>query len=220
MAHRVISTHILTKRMTMIRLLHAWRIVFQLTSSRRGWRDRHDLPPTLVYFNSHPHEEDDWQDTRIFRKIHTFQLTSSRRGWPKKRSKFTYFPSISTHILTKRMTTLSMSHRNLKENFNSHPHEEDDFHMKPCADTQEISTHILTKRMTIAICSATAESLFQLTSSRRGWQRIRTASIAIEYFNSHPHEEDDIDIASVIPPKIISTHILTKRMTRPIWCGM
>ena len=99
---------------------------------------------------------------------------------------------ISTHILTKRMTTLSMSHRNLKENFNSHPHEEDDFHMKPCADTQEISTHILTKRMTIAICSATAESLFQLTSSRRGCQRIRTASIAIEYFNSHPHEEDDI----------------------------
>ena len=142
---------------------------------------------------------------------------------------------ISTHILTKRMTTLSMSHRNLKENFNSHPHEEDDFHMKPCADTQEISTHILTKRMTIAICSATAESLFQLTSSRRGWQRIRTASIAIEYFNSHPHEEDDIyatdnvidnihfnshpheedDSTSslLFSKKSISTHILTKRMT-------
>ena len=36
----------------------------------------------------------------------------------------------------------------------------------------------------------------------------------ITYFNSHPHEEDDYDMIS--PPYIlcISTHILTKRMTK------
>ena len=37
---------------------------------------------------------------------------------------------------------------------------------------------------------------------------------AVNYFNSHPHEEDDIrDMREVINGDI-STHILTRRMTR------
>ena len=33
------------------------------------------------------------------------------------------------------------------------------------------------------------------------------------YFNSHPHEEDDVSEKSIFTTFGISTHILTKRMT-------
>ena len=56
-----------------------------------------------------------------------------------------------------------------------------------------ISTHILTKRMTFS------SYIFHHHSP---------------YFNSHPHEEDDISDFLYYRSKSISTHILTKRMTR------
>ena len=56
---RVISTHILTKRMTI--------------SQDKNWK-------TYQHFNSHPHEEDDPDDTISRMRGETFQLTSSRRG--------------------------------------------------------------------------------------------------------------------------------------------
>ena len=124
-----------------------------------------------IHFNSHPHEEDDLRSVQNLHIFRLFQLTSSRRGWLRFRC----------HIGT----------------------------------WKRISTHILTKRMTIAICSATAESLFQLTSSRRGWLSCKGISLIrfafqltssrrgwpgfiycvvafSHYFNSHPHEEDDV----------------------------
>ena len=55
-----------------------------------------------------------------------------------------------------------------------------------------ISTHILTKRMTY--------STFKV-------------SLRSYYFNSHPHEEDDLSWYSINWTLSISTHILTKRMT-------
>ena len=77
----IISTHILTKRMTVIHLLwdeyntfqltssrRGWQVydddliliaAFQLTSSRRGWRRNQDRLQIYHHFNSHPHEEDD-----------------------------------------------------------------------------------------------------------------------------------------------------------------
>ena len=99
-----ISTHILTKRMTKISKETVQWMIFQLTSSRRGWpislaRLRHPFS----HFNSHPHEEDDEIDAQITNVTVTFQLTSSRRGWP----------SPPCHLPTRRY-------------FNSHPHEEDD----------------------------------------------------------------------------------------------
>ena len=147
MAHRVISTHILTKRMTHF-----------LQNSR--WRN-----------------------------------------------------CISTHILTKRMTTLTLQAQRLTKHFNSHPHEEDDGELIDFSTITDISTHILTKRMTIIrqIISwilnisthiltkrmTTKETtlkttnLFQLTSSRRGWQEGFQKQSNYRHFNSHPHEEDD-----------------------------
>ena len=56
--------------------------------------------------------------------------------------------SISTHILTKRMTVTLWWTITRVRHFNSHPHEEDDGTMSLLAQIRDISTHILTKRMT------------------------------------------------------------------------
>ena len=55
--------------------------------------------------------------------------------------------------------------------------------------------------------------LFQLTSSRGGWHFLIPIQIIDRYFNSHPHEEDDIPILKMQWKLLISTHILTRRMT-------
>ena len=77
----VISTHILTKRMTYSYFFYNSFPIFQLTSSRRGWPILQAEYLPAYHFNSHPHEEDDYD----------------RRCWFCIRC-------ISTHILTKRMT--------------------------------------------------------------------------------------------------------------------
>ena len=187
--------------------------IFQLTSSRRGWLCFRLVVYILLYFNSHPHEEDDNLICLfpIYIIISTHILTKRMTG--RNNRELRNF-SISTHILTKRMTwwsdprirrfqfQLTSSRRgwprlahysqHFNKNFNSHPHEEDD--SRP--DLQRMLSFI-----------------FQLTSSRRGWLARGAVPVYSEYFNSHPHEEDDLAEPDVIPESIISTHILTKRMT-------
>ena len=145
-----------------------------------------------LYFNSHPHEEDDEAAAQARHIAEEFQLTSSRRGWHRrcqalqtsyisthiltKRmtvavSSVGVMNSISTHILTKRMTKVRNSLQITERNFNSHPHEEDD-----AGDKERLAYE--------------------------SW-----------YFNSHPHEEDDWRIRRRRRICGISTHILTKRMT-------
>ena len=143
-----ISTHILTRRMTNSAsagpafapfqltssrggwhspvVVTCFSSVFQLTSSRGGWpMTQCNTSPFSLYFNSHPHEED---DTVQFLYVHLCQ-------------------NISTHILTRRMTTIDENQRGDDKfqltssqggwpftaflhpfllNFNSHPHKEDD----------------------------------------------------------------------------------------------
>ena len=122
-----ISTHILTKRMTII----------------------HSFAAPAIYISTH---------------ILTKRMTD---GFPT----FCILCVISTHILTKRMTTLQQLVRLSERYFNSHPHEEDDESMVLKYELICISTHILTKRMTIWEISLLMSSLFQLTSSRRGWRK-------------------------------------------------
>ena len=121
------------------------------------------------------------------------------------------------------------------ENFNSHPHEEDDeaqdtledlyiisthiltkrmtiFSIN-CPGTGAISTHILTKRMTAILVTRIISMIFQLTSSRRGWLQAFARCSQHDHFNSHPHEEDDRFADNMKEIYNISTHILTKRMT-------
>ena len=149
----IISTHILTKRMTFYCVSLSVLRLFQLTSSRRGWR--YLLGMFVIVF--------------------VFQLTSSRRGWPFSIIQYFSYIHISTHILTKRMTWYSILTMIGKKHFNSHPHEEDDSKIgtpyvygafqltssrRGWRDITAtafpffgISTHILTKRMTEITCN-------------------------------------------------------------------
>ena len=142
-----ISTHILTRRMTAILASSEVGTLFQLTSSRGGWL-RYPLSfLRRKYFNSHPHEEDDeFKDGR-----------NTGRGF------------ISTHILTRRMTTHWTARR--------------------CSQVFQLTSsrggwHCPT--LLNVWCW-----VFQLTSSRGGWRLSLLFMLSYNYFNSHPHEEDD-----------------------------
>ena len=101
---------------------------------------------------------------------------------------------ISTHILTKRMTGLKV---NL------------------CRD-HHISTHILTKRMTSACKESIGEEIDFNSHPHEEDDATYLSGISrgCLYFNSHPHEEDDGQPGRYPTDMYISTHILTKRMTR------
>ena len=120
----VISTHILTKRMT------------SMSFGSRGF---------LAYFNSHPHEEDDW--LRIMERWKKIHFNSH----PHEEDDDTYLVCLLLYLY-----------------FNSHPHEEDDKVKKLELEQNHISTHILTKRMTGFNNYFCIRIVFQLTSSRRG----------------------------------------------------
>ena len=84
--------------------------------------------------------------------------------------------------------------KDYQEYFNSPPHKKNHIATTMINTVLfKISTHILTKRMTALQDFRLTRRIFQLTSSRRGWQ-----VLAICYGK----------------PICISTHILAKRMTR------
>ena len=211
--HFVISTHILTKRMTFL-TIHSFTIHFIST---------HILTKRMTV------------SSPFGRLVNIFQLTSSRRGWPQPPHPYPLLLYISTHILTKRMTIAIHTKQNNRNYFNSHPHEEDDpfkqyfysyclyFNSHPHEEddgelygTVEHFIFQLTssrRGWQNGIKIQLGMIKFQLTSSRRGWQSPPSRSFMITvfqltssrrgwrcgctqinqkaYFNSHPHEEDD-----------------------------
>ena len=102
-----ISTHILTRRMT--------------------WLRRMPLA-ALRYFNSHPHKEDDRNGKKvaISKKYFNSHPHKEDDSIQRRRNVEKY---ISTHILTRRMTS-SYPCPNVPTYFNSHPHKEDDSNFK------------------------------------------------------------------------------------------
>ena len=76
-----------------------------------------------------------------------------------------------------------------------------------------ISTHILTRRMTITTDGYVRDGPFQLTSSQGGWPARSAQLLLPAHFNSHPHKEDDMSGSVFHLWLVISTHILTRRMT-------
>ena len=100
--------------------------LFQLTASRRGWQG------------------ETWKEWQ--RKI--FQLTASRRGWHCSHPYLFSDSLISTHSLTKRLTTFFILFSSLSLYFNSQPHEEADRRLNAGRISSVISTHSLTKRLT------------------------------------------------------------------------
>ena len=144
---------------------------------------------------------------------------------------------ISTHILTKRMTQIEQNKVIIITDFNSHPHEEDDMsnvsspfgrlvfqltssrrgwrrNNRRLFYRKYISTHILTKRMTLRRNTKELVPMYFNSHPHEEDDVIDIAnSLETIYFNSHPHEEDDDIFFSFFFCIIISTHILTKRMT-------
>ena len=186
--------------------------VFQLTASRRVYLCQ---VCSITYFNSQPHEEADdenefmrsfmerFQLTASRRGWHTdvpsvvhaptFQLTASRRGWLPDRDDRARYHRISTHSLTKRLTT------NILKRFYC----------------KHISTHSLTKRLTYLQME---QLVFRYISThsltKRLTNALRFCTFCIRYFNSQPHEEADSGPLSLsTTPIFISTHSLTKRLT-------
>ena len=148
---KIISTHILTKRMTSKTIVKWSGTSFQLTSSRRGWR--HTTQSLLCISRA-------------------FQLTSSRRGWLCGRIEKNSVEHFNSHPHEEDDWIHPTAKKTLKH-FNSHPHEEDDGYLSGENHIYDISTHILTKRMTVQRLGVLLQTLsFQLTSSRRGWQVI------------------------------------------------
>ena len=105
-------------------------------------------PVTVQNFNSHPHKEDDQcgylhrRQGSISTHILTRRMTHLLLSEP-------VLLCISTHILTRRMTQLLGVPYRPFLHFNSHPHKEDDQTWKETELEWDISTHILTRRMTL-----------------------------------------------------------------------
>ena len=117
--HTHFSTHILTRRMTVSFERTDVEETFQLTSSQGGWQRLARTGSTTVFFNSHPHKEDDvittcdWRcicfSTHILTRrmtgdgttqyvLRTFQLTSSQGGWQ-------YIVVIFVHVIIFQLTS-------------------------------------------------------------------------------------------------------------------
>ena len=143
------------------------------------------------YFNSHPHEEDDRKCLIFYFKTEIFQLTSSRRGWQYTLYFLFNCVNISTHILTKRMTSFPRTCQCI-HHFNSHPHEEDDY---------------------VKTCNLRTLTHFNSHPHEEDDPAKSCKFLTNGYFNSHPHEEDDGLTLFIKSFNDISTHILTKRMT-------
>ena len=143
--------------------------IFQLTSSRRGWLDRITISLVGQHFNSHPHEEDDRRIKRwINNGIISTHILTKRMTW--RRMKMKIAKGISTHILTKRMTSTWSWQEERRRYFNSHPHEEDDGCEWLAGRGEGIFQLTSSRRgWLISFQFLTLCRIFQLTSSRRGW---------------------------------------------------
>ena len=99
-------------------------------------------------------------------------------------------------------------------NFNSHPHEEDDFaKASPVAFVPYFNSHPHKEDDPTERFAHHSHIPFQLTSSQGGWRHGCRTVLSRTYFNSHPHKEDDSRMVELLLWTIISTHILTRRMT-------
>ena len=80
-------------------------VIFQLTSSRRGWHNFFSVITWPLYFNSHPHEEDDpLSETAVLWSTYFNSHPHEEDDELFLSSRFGH--NISTHILTKRMTAI------------------------------------------------------------------------------------------------------------------
>ena len=100
-----ISTHSLTRRLTTSGWLAAFCSLFQLTASQGGWQGRYRSIQTNMVFQLTA-SQGGWPCFRLTGEcFDVFQLTASQGGWLSGDSLYSGFVSISTHSLTRRLTT-------------------------------------------------------------------------------------------------------------------
>ena len=121
-----ISTHSLTKRLTVARAGILYRLGnFNSQPHEEADRDAYDDYMTQKHFNSQPHEEADCSLTylciRSYISTHSLTKRLTTVVWSS-----TDATGISTHSLTKRLTINAVERRKELWNFNSQPHEEAD----------------------------------------------------------------------------------------------
>ena len=212
--HGRISTHSLTRRLTLIiwvRVCIIWHFNSQPHKEAdvawNQWSDinnisthsltrRLTLPPSVspqrsTNFNSQPHKEADSVVNLLFIISAYFNSQPHKEAddWKRIFRQRTY---ISTHSLTRRLTTLSCLGTFIRY-FNSQPHKEADILCTDFSAVNRISTHSLTRRLTVksvyvsfGVVISTHSLTRRLTYSRpmytrNGW-----------YFNSQPHKEADL----------------------------
>ena len=144
---KIISTHILTRRMTH----HPWQTC-----------------PLIVHFNSHPHKEDD-RRTVCFIGITYISTHILIRRMTTFHDWSCLIICISTHILIRRMTMNNLPSDSREEFQLTSSRRGWRWSVSHFIGPGCISTHILAKRMTLFFVSKRILLLFQLTSSRRGW---------------------------------------------------
>ena len=231
---------------------------FQLTASQGGWLSRKLYSIWMTHFNSQPHKEADenaipdslpsssfqltasqggWPEAeRQMWEKQWFQLTASQGGWPYHHVQHWVFYHISTHSLTRRLTSppLNASSRRLFQLTASQGGWQRSSDLKN--HTQHISTHSLTRRLTslstVLICSnvisthsltrrLTSENLLFLHPSlyfnsqphKEADHFLLFVLFSQGYFNSQPHKEADVVIIFILVDLVISTHSLTRRLT-------
>ena len=229
-----------------------WCII--VTPSREAEKDYQG------YFNSPPHKKNHIATTMINTVLFKISTHIFTRRMMATCTNTTVSNIISTHIFTKRMTcgfTTSLQsdiHFNSYpheeddglwqdsedeiKNFNSHPHEEDDrsrhttrtsnlhFNSHPHEEDDEwnplsalhlsyFNSHPHEEDDTLNCACCDRQYTFQLTSSRRGWPRETASSLREYVISTHILTKRMTCTASVFAfvPWVISTHILTKRMT-------
>ena len=187
----VISTHILTRRMTNRKnqIISIW--IFQLTSSRGGWLCQFQIILCYTTISTHILTRRMTPENRYWISPFIFQLTSSRGGWQCKWRIDRRNKHFNSHPHEEDDRT-DRTWRYQNWNFNSHPHEEDDKHSWKM---QKSKWH------------------FNSHPHEEDDDPGSSCMCRYAYFNSHPHEEDDEFASLFVFQFCISTHILTRRMT-------
>ena len=213
--HQDISTHSLTKRLT-INSFQLQNHFFISTHSLTKRLTRLLFLPLLRlrYFNSQPHEEADdrcvqsflWViisthsltkrltgvDVSIFSLIEIFQLTASRRGWQCQVTMISIINIISTHSLTKRLTADNEYYYTYPD-ISTHSLTKRLTQKTPVLiQGSDISTHSLTKRLTDGYSSTRRYGTISTHSlTKRLTERLERKLFFHWHFNSQPHEEAD-----------------------------
>ena len=145
------------------------RNVFQLTASRRGWRENSSNQFPLLVISTHSLTKRLTRNRYRSRKPYAFQLTASRRGWLQPGRHPGRHVHISTHSLTKRLTG----------------------HFFTCTENHIFQLTASRRGWPRKGDITKYTTLFQLTASRRGWRGLPMTRWSLRHFNSQPHEEAD-----------------------------